>query len=236
MGPWRSSLLFNSNTELKQNAAWKQGWIWELGAWIWEIRGSGGPEHVEIPSYEVDLKFQRIRGSEGPEHVEIPSYEVDLREERRGKKNILRRPEHVENPSCESYLTKFCSHYKVRLNTTYTADGASRHPRIIPRIFHRRILPRIHPRTKWLRAQAHIFLVFWCCEIGSSDCSWPHDFSTPLQQKLQLFSQDERHVGWSCLSTGDLDCSIPAFLLLCSTEGNEGTKVICFATNLDDKI
>ena len=25
MGPWRSSLLFNSNTELKQNAAWKQG-------------------------------------------------------------------------------------------------------------------------------------------------------------------------------------------------------------------
>ena len=34
--------------------------------------------HVEIPSFEVDLKFQRIRGSEGPD-VEIPSCEVDLR-------------------------------------------------------------------------------------------------------------------------------------------------------------
>ena len=37
---------------------------------------------MEIPSYEVDLKFQRIRGSEGPEHVEIPSYEVDLEDQK----------------------------------------------------------------------------------------------------------------------------------------------------------
>ena len=36
---------------------------------------------MEIPSYEVDLKFQRIRGSEGPEHVEIPSYEVNLEDQ-----------------------------------------------------------------------------------------------------------------------------------------------------------
>ena len=37
---------------------------------------------MEILSYEVDLKFQRIRGSEGPEHVEIPSYEVDLEDQK----------------------------------------------------------------------------------------------------------------------------------------------------------
>ena len=37
---------------------------------------------MEIPSCEVDLKFQRIRGSEGPEHVEIPSYEVDLEDQK----------------------------------------------------------------------------------------------------------------------------------------------------------
>ena len=34
--------------------------------------------YVVIPSFEVDLKFQRIRGSERPD-VEIPSCEVDLR-------------------------------------------------------------------------------------------------------------------------------------------------------------
>ena len=34
-----------------------------------------------------------------------------------------------------------------------------------------------------------------CCEIGLSDCSRRRDFATPLQQKLQLFSQDGRHVG-----------------------------------------
>ena len=37
---------------------------------------------MEIPSYEVDLKFKRIRGSEGPEHVEILSCEVDLEDQK----------------------------------------------------------------------------------------------------------------------------------------------------------
>ena len=61
------------------------------------------------------------------------------------------------------------------------------------------------------------FLIFDCCKVDSSDFSWPHDFSTPLQQKLQFFSQDEKYVGWTCLSTGDLDCAHEASVLLVSS-------------------
>ena len=34
-----------------------------------------------------------------------------------------------------------------------------------------------------------------CCEIGLSDCSRRCDFATPLQQKLQLFSQGHAKTG-----------------------------------------
>ena len=32
-----------------------------------------------------------------------------------------------------------------------------------------------------------LFLIFDCCKVNSSDFSRPHDFSMPLQQKLQFF-------------------------------------------------
>ena len=62
---------------------------------------------------EVGAWIREIRGSEEPEHVEIPSCEVDLREERRGKKNTLRRPEHVENPSCGKLPEVFSTYPKT---------------------------------------------------------------------------------------------------------------------------
>lgn len=99
---------------------------------------------------------------------------------------------------------------KVQISTTrdFLGSALSSPPFFLLLLFS--LLPSLPP-SPWV---GHYCQIRIRCKVGSSDCTWPLDFLTPPQQKLQLFSQDEQHVGLTCLGTGDLDCCVCVFVCL----------------------